>query len=109
MEENLGELFKREDYIKKEHKADYAFSKSYRNMTDEVERVTKEEVTIWWKLASFIYWKIFKNPKHVKAKQDNFDKFRSAKAFRKIKGIFQPIESNSMDNQQIMDHTKDNF
>ena len=109
MSENQEELFHREDYLKKSSKADYVFFYLYTKMTDEIERVANEEVTIWSRLVSWIYWKVFKNPSHTKIKQDDADKYRSAKAFHRVKTVFEPVKSESMDNGQIMEHTQRNY
>ena len=40
----MSELFKREDYLSDKEKASQVFTESFRNMTDEVDRVASEEV-----------------------------------------------------------------
>ncbi|MCP5497020.1 MAG: hypothetical protein H7A23_20895 [Leptospiraceae bacterium] len=44
-----------------------------------------------------------------KIKQDDADKYRSAKAFHRVKTVFEPVKSESMDNGQIMEHTQRNY
>lgn len=105
----MSDLFKREDYLTKDAKADAVFTESYTDMTDEVDRVASEPVTIWSALTKWIYGKIFGDPDHLKEKQDSKDKYRSAAAFKKVQTIFKPEASDSMTNEEIMNHTKRNF
>ena len=103
------ELFRRKDYLTKEGRADVAFSEAYRGMTDEIERVSREEVTIWARLTSWIYSIIFRDAGHVKELQDSEEKHISAKAFKKMKNIFEPVEDDSFDNEGIMNHAQRKF
>ena len=105
----MSELFKREDYLSDKEKASQVFTESFRNMTDEVDRVASEEVTMWGLFVSWIYEKIFGNEDHVKEKQSTIDMHRSAKAFKKIEEIFETEPSNSMNNNQILDHAEKKF
>ncbi|MBP6738635.1 MAG: hypothetical protein KA146_01535 [Leptospiraceae bacterium] len=105
----MSDLFKKEDFLTKDAKADSTFSNSYKNMTDEVDRVASEPVTIWSALTKGIYGKIFGDPDHLKEKQDNRDKYKSAAAFNKVQKIFEPEPDDSMTNEDIMNHTDRNF
>ncbi|MBK6607413.1 MAG: hypothetical protein IPL26_06580 [Leptospiraceae bacterium] len=105
----MSELFKKEDFLTKDAKADDVFRKSYRGMTDEIDRVASEPVTIWAALTKWVYGKIFGDSDHLKEKQDSRDKYRSAAAFGKVQRIFHPEPSDSMTNEEIMDHTQRNF
>lgn len=70
-EEVMSELFKKEDYLTDKEKASQVFSEAYRGMTNEIDRVASEEVTIWGLLTSWIYEKIFGKADHVKETRHN--------------------------------------
>lgn len=105
----MSRLFETENYITAKEKASREFSESFTKMTDEIERVSSEKVTIWGLLVTWIYDKIFGRADHIKEKQSTMDLYRSAEAFDKVESIFRPEPSRSMNNEQIMHHTKENF
>lgn len=109
MDENQDELFNRDNFIKKEYKADYVFSKSYKKMTREVERVANEKVTLWSRLVTWIYEKIHDDRSLTKSKQNNKQKYQSAKGFRRVVEIFKPYNENSMTNEEIFKTTRSKF
>jgi hypothetical protein len=78
-------------------------------MTSEVERVANEEVTIWARLTSWIYSKIFHDATHKKEKQSMEEKYISAKAFTKVQNVFKPVADDSMTNEDIMNHAQKKF
>lgn len=90
-------------------KANQKFTESYKGMTNEVNRVSKEKVTIWARLTSWIYSIIHRDPRRVKDLQNNEEKYKSAQAFDAVQRIFSKEKSQSMDNQQIMFHTQKRF
>jgi hypothetical protein len=103
------ELFRTEDYLTKEAKADALFTESYNGMTREIDRVSYEKVTIFGKLVSWIYFKIFGDSEHVKEEQDISDMARSSKAFKKVEQIFKSEQSDSMSNEDVMNYTTRKF
>ncbi|MBK8396804.1 MAG: hypothetical protein IPL26_16435 [Leptospiraceae bacterium] len=50
------DLFDKDKYVKKEHRADYQITESYNGMTNQINRVANEPVTIWGKITSWIYF-----------------------------------------------------
>lgn len=79
-------------------------------MGTELDRVSEnEEFTLWQKLIHWIYWKLFDNKYHIKAKQNDFEKQQSAKAFEKITRLLKPEKDNSMTDEKILKHTRKNF
>lgn len=98
-------LFPEKDVKTLQQIADEEFTKSYKGMTHEIDRVASEEVTIWGALTTWIYEKIFKNPFKLKEKQ----KLISADAFQKVEKIFSKEPNDSMTNRQIMDPTEKKF
>ena len=109
MQESQDELFKREDFFRKEYKADHVFSKSYQEMTGEVKRVANERVMIWSRLAMWLYEKIHGDKTLLRAKQNNKQKHQSARGFKKVAKIFQPYDDNSMSNEEIFKTAKEKF
>lgn len=105
----MSELFETEKYITKKEAASRAFSDSFTNMTDEIERVSSEKVKIWSLLVTWIYEKIFGKADHLKEKQSSMELYKSAEAFDKMETIFKPEPSNSMNNEEIMNHARENF
>ncbi|MEM7180566.1 MAG: hypothetical protein AAF518_06620 [Spirochaetota bacterium] len=89
--------------------ADKAFSKSYRNMTDQLDRVSGKTFSLWSKFTMWIYSVIFGNKYHLKSKQNEYDKYRSAESFDKITEIFYTEKDNSMTEEQVFSHSKKRF
>ncbi len=102
-------LFPEKEVKTLEQIADKEFTKSYKGMTQEIDRVASEEVTIWGALATWIYEKIFNNPFKLKEKQNEKEKLISADAFQKVEKIFSKEPNDSMTNSQIMEHTEKKF
>lgn len=102
-------LFPKKDFKTLEEIAEEEFTKSYKGMTHEIDRVASEEVTIWGALATWIYEKIFHNPFKLKEKQNDTEKLILANAFQKVEKIFSKEPSDSMTNIQIMEHTEKKF
>ena len=61
----MSELFKREDYLSDKEKASQVFTESFRNMTDEVDRVASEEVTMWGFTKKFLEMRIMSKKNKV--------------------------------------------
>ncbi|MCB1158569.1 MAG: hypothetical protein H7A25_10050 [Leptospiraceae bacterium] len=106
MKDEQPDLFRREDYLKKDAKADYLFSKSYNDMSCEISRVANEEITIWTRIVSWIYSVIHRDPRKFKKFQNTEEKFKSARAFNKMSDSLKTVPDHTMDNHQIMEHTK---
>ena len=102
-------LFPEKDVKTLEQIADEEFTKSYKGMTQEIDRVASEKVTIWGALVTWIYEKIFNNPFKIKEKQNKKEKLISADAFQKVEKIFSKEPNDSMTNSQIMEHTEKKF
>ena len=105
----MSGLFDTEKYLSAKERASREFSESFTKMTDEIDRVSSEKVTIWGLLVTWIYDKIFGRADHIKEKQSAMELYRSSEAFGKVESIFRPEPSRSMSNEQIMNHTKENF
>jgi hypothetical protein len=105
----MSELFNKDDHLTANGKADQEFSKAYQGMKSEIHRVSYERVTIMKRLLAWIYGLIHRDPNLVKAKQKEIEKYRSAKAFCKVKSLFKPEPSNSMSNADVLAHTRRNF
>ena len=106
------DLFEKENFLKKEHKADYHFTKSYNGMTKQIERVANEPVTIWGQITSWIYLKIFgtvdisKDGGDNGKKMNDFEKYQSSNAFDKIEGHFKKFSDDSLSQDEIENEVK---
>ena len=105
----MSRLFETEKYISAKEKASREFSESFSKMTDEIQRVSSEKVTVWGLLVTWIYEKIFGKADHLKEKQSTMELYKSSEAFGRVESAFRPEPSNSMNNEQIMNHTKEKF
>ncbi|MBP6740047.1 MAG: hypothetical protein KA146_08640 [Leptospiraceae bacterium] len=105
------DLFDKDKFVKKEHKADYQFTESYNGMTDQINRVANEPVTIWGKITSWIYFKIFgtvdisKDGENGKAMND-FQKYQSSDAFDKVGNHFKKFSDDSLTQDEIEEEVK---
>jgi hypothetical protein len=109
----MSSLFDNDKNVSKEAVASQEFATAYRKMTDEVNRVANEPVTIWARLTTWIYEKIFgdssirKNPTSEKQKQmTHRQMYDAADAFDDMANHFNPVETDSLDNEQILNHAK---
>jgi hypothetical protein len=97
-----------EDEIQKEH-AREKFSESYSNMTDEIDRVSGKKFSLWNKLTMWIYEKVF-GPRYNLVESQNTEELKeSSRAFKKVSGMFQRKQDDSMEGEEIFPYVKKNF
>ena len=76
------DLFEKENFLKKEHKADYHFTKSYNGMTKQIDGGDNGK------------------------KMNDFEKYQSSNAFDKIEGHFKKFSDDSLSQDEIENEVK---
>jgi hypothetical protein len=105
----MGGLFSKNVDLQNDELANSTFTTSHKGMTDEINRVASEPVTVWGKITSWIYNSIFGDPRHIKEFQTIEEKYRSSEAFDKLRNRMAKKSDNSLSNDQIMNVTRKTF
>lgn len=109
-------LFEKEEYVLKGKETDIKkqivneeFRTTYRDMTNEVNRVSIEKFTLYDQLCIWVYKKVHGPTFSLKQEQTIKELIRSTNGFKKVISIFKPLPDKSINQEEVIPYIQKRF